>query len=425
MNVTVFPGSARGAVTILPSKSQLHRLLICAALAEGNTTIYAGHTEAEDVAATIDCLSALGAEIVRQEEAFLVIPLRRDRLPARAVLPCRESGSTFRFMLPLVCALGVSGTFQLSGRLPERPLSPLEAALVQQGIHLSRPTPDTLCAEGQLLPGTYRLPGNISSQFITGLLFALPLLEGESSLAIEGPRESEDYIALTLETLALFGQGPTPTRDGYHIRGGGPFRSPGVAVAEGDWSNAAFWLAAGAMPGGQIQVRGLNPESRQGDKDVCAILARMGAHIQWAGNIVTVSAGHLRGTEIDASAIPDLVPVLSAVAAVSEGTTRIRNAVRLRLKESDRLKATAETLNALGARVTEEAEGLVISGLPRLRGGLADAWGDHRIAMTAAVASTAAEDPVNITGAQAVNKSYPDFWALLKTLDKQVHIEEE
>ena len=425
MNLSVSPGALRGALPILPSKSQLHRLLICGALANGPTTLYAGPTEAEDVAATIDCLTALGAKITSREGGYLIIPLSRDNLPAAALLPCRESGSTFRFMLPLVCALGVSARFHLAGRLPERPLAPLEAALARHGIALSRPTADTLVTEGKLCPGDYSLPGDISSQFITGLLLALPLLAGDSTLTVEGPRESEDYIAMTLEVLERFGQRPLITQNRYEIQGGQTFQSPGAALAEGDWSNGAFWLAAGAMPGGEIQVRGLNRESRQGDREICAILARMGANIHWEGDVVTLSPGHLRGTEIDAAPIPDLIPVLAAVASVSEGDTVIKNAARLRLKESDRLRATAETLNALGARVREKSDGLEISGVPRLKGGQVDAWGDHRIAMTAAVASTVTEGPVTITGAQAVRKSYPDFWALLETLGKEVRVEEE
>ena len=406
---------------MIPSKSHLHRLLIAAALADGETLLQASPTEAEDIAATAACLEALGAEITKLDGGgFRVKPIDRENLPHHAVLPCKESGSTLRFMVPIVCALGVRGEFRMEGRLPERPMDPLDRELAQGGIRLTRPERGILCCEGQLQSGDFSLPGDISSQYITGLLMALPLLAGDSSLTVHEPIESEDYINMTLAVLETFGQLPESSKNRYQIPGGKPFQSPGKTMTEGDWSNAAFWLSAGAMPGGDMRLGGLDPQSRQGDKEVCNILAQMGAHVSWEGDIIHVSEGTRQGVEIDATAIPDLIPVLSAVAAVGEGITVIRNAARLRLKESDRLTATAETLNALGANVIEQADGLEIRGVPRLKGGTVDAWGDHRIAMTAAIASTACEEPVTITGAEAVRKSYPQFWSELARLGKEL-----
>jgi len=406
---------------MIPSKSHLHRLLIAAALADGETMLQSAPTEAEDIAATIACLEALGAEIRYLDSGgFQAKPLDRGNLPHHAVLSCKESGSTLRFMLPIVCALGVRAEFRMEGRLPDRPMEPLERELTQGGVCLTRPEREILCCEGQLCSGDFFLPGNISSQYITGLLLALPLLKGDSSLTVYEPIESEDYINMTFAVLETFRQLPEITQNRYQIRGGKAFQSPGKAVAEGDWSNAAFWLSAGAMSGGNMRLSGLSPESRQGDKAVCNILEQMGAQVCWDGDILRVSEGTRQGVEVDATAIPDLIPVLSAVAAVSKGVTVIRNAARLRLKESDRLTATAETLNALGANIIEQVDGLEIRGVPRLRGGAVDAWGDHRIAMTAAIASAACEEPVTITGAEAVRKSYPQFWSELVRLGKEL-----
>jgi len=424
MVVRVQAGQIAGDVTIIPSKSHLHRLLIAAALADGETLLRSGKTEAEDVEATIACLQALGAEVDRVADGFQVKPIDRTKLPKSAILPVRESGSTLRFMLPIVCALGVQGEFHMAGRLPERPMEPLDRELTQKGIRLWKKSPNILCTEGQLESGAFELPGDISSQYITGLLLALPLLAGDSHLTVHEPIESEDYIEMTLEVLETFGGLPEKRGNRYQIKGGETFRSPGAALVEGDWSNAAFWLVAGVMPGGNIRLGGLNPESKQGDKEACAILRRMGANVTWEDGIITVTEGVRRSTEIDAAGVPDLIPVLSAIAAICEGTTIVRNAARLRIKESDRLTATAQTLNALGAKVKELPDGLEITGVPRLVGGTVDSWGDHRIAMTAAIASAACDNPVTITGAEAVRKSYPQFWRELERLGKHLTIEE-
>ena len=420
MKVTLLPGGVNGTVKAIPSKSHLHRLLIFAALADKPTALHFEHSNAEDIKATADCLSALGAKIETLSEGFMVTPINQERLPNKAVLPCMESGSTLRFMLPVVCALGVSAEFVMAGRLPERPLAPLDAELTRGGIRLWRKENHILCCEGKLAAGDYTLPGNVSSQYISGMLMALPLLNENSTLTIEGTIESADYIAMTTQAAAVFG-----FEEGYDIRGGVGFKSPGKVSAEGDWSNAAFWLCAGAMPDGNIEISGLDKESTQGDKEIFNILKSMGGCLESANQLLRVQGiTKTHGTEIDARAIPDLVPVLCAVAAVSIGETVIKNAERLRLKESDRLAATAQTLNALGAKITEEKDGLRIQGVERLLGGTVDSWGDHRIAMMAAIASLACEREVIITGAQAVRKSYPGFWETFAALGKKIIIEE-
>ncbi|MCL2576514.1 MAG: 3-phosphoshikimate 1-carboxyvinyltransferase [Defluviitaleaceae bacterium] len=426
MKITIQPGKIAGEIAAIPSKSHLHRLLIYAAFADRDTLICCRETEAEDINATINCLTALGAKITRKESGFVVTPVDRKNIPQGGdkpvFFPCGESGSTLRFMLPVVCALGVRSAFEMKGRLPERPLAPLDEQLEKHGIRLWRDTPEILQCEGKLQPGDYYLPGNISSQYISGILMAMALLETPGRLTVSAPIESAGYIEMTLNTAEIFGQkvAVKKTSQGFEYDVGGTLKSPGQAETEGDWSNSAFWLCAGAMPGGNVKLNGLLNNSSQGDREVFEILSRMGATIRYEGTTITVTENERRCTEIDARAIPDLIPVLAAVATVSSGTTVVSNAARLRIKESDRLMAVTKTLSIMGANIKETAEGLIIKGVEKLRGGTIDAHGDHRIPMMAAIASTACTEPVTVIGAQAVNKSYPEFWNDLRLMGKTV-----
>ena len=374
-----------GTVAAIASKSAAHRLYICAALADSPTEITCQSTS-RDIEATRACLAAMAR--------------------GEALLPCGESGSTLRFLLPVAAALGLEVDFKMEGRLPDRPLAPLDQQLTAHGVRLSRPCHDLLHVSGRLEPGDYVLPGNVSSQYISGLLFALPLLQGTSTLTITGKIESAPYIAMTLDALKQFGVQPE-CRDHVYTIAPTAYRSPGTAVVEGDWSNAAFWLCAGALAG-PVTVTGLDPDSLQGDKEVFEILRRFGAKTEQTGSSFTVSPGSLHAIDIDAAAIPDLVPVLSVVAAAAEGTTRITNAQRLRIKESDRIKTVLAMLTALGAEAEEREDGLVIHGGKALTGGTVDSSNDHRIAMAAAVAATLCK--VTVERAEAVSKSYPRFW---------------
>lgn len=423
MTVTIQPGPASGSLRAIPSKSAAHRLLICAALADGATFVRCDK-ESQDIAATIRCLTGLGAVITRRGEGYHVTPIDRDHIPKPCALDCGESGSTLRFMLPVVCALGAQGTFHMAGRLAQRPMEPLATQLRAHGCTITpRPEEDQMDFSGQLTPGAFTLPGDVSSQFISGLLFALPLLEEASTLTITGPVESKGYIHLTLRALADFGVVPRDKGDGYRIPSLG-YHGPETVAVEGDWSNAAPWLCMGVLGGEGITVTGMDPNSLQGDKGVCQVLSRMGGPITREGGDYTAKPGQLQAAVIDARNIPDLVPVLAAVAAVAPGETRIVGAARLRIKESDRLVTTRQTLNALGGDVEETEDGLIIRGKETLAGGTIDAQGDHRVAMLAAVASVVCEDPVVITGAQAINKSYPSFWRELRELGKAVTTKE-
>ena len=378
MDILIHPRSLRGDIDIIPSKSQAHRILICAAFADKPTQIRCTETS-RDMDATADCLRALGADILRTETGYSVFPAAE--IPITAVLNCCESGSTLRFMLPVVGALGVDGTFLMEGRLPQRPLSPLWEEMERMGCCLSRPTENTIRCEGRLKAGDYSIDGSISSQFITGLLLALPLLEEESHLTITGKMESKPYIDLTKQVLSLFG-GPD-----------GKFHSPGHITVEGDWSNGAFFLAADDLntdPG--LTIHGLNESSVQGD--------RAAAH--WIPLLCRENC------TIDASDIPDLVPILSVVAAAGHGAV-FTNIRRLRIKESDRVASTIAMIEGLGGRAWATEETLTVCG-SGLTGGTVDACNDHRIAMSAAIASTVCKSDVMILGAECVSKSYPKFW---------------
>ena len=374
MDITIHPRSLRGEITVIPSKSQAHRLLICAAFADRPTQLRCPETN-RDIEATADCLRSLGADILRTETGYSVFPI--TAAPAEATLNCCESGSTLRFLLPIAGALGVDATFSMEGRLPQRPLSPLWEEMERMGCTLSRPTADTIRCQGKLKAGEYVIDGGVSSQFITGLLFATSLMEGESRITITGTLESKPYVDMTEQALKLF---DAPN-----------FRSPGYLEVEGDWSGGAFFLAAQWLSSA-LSIRGLNTDSAQGDRAVLDILKQLET------GTPTVSAKD----------IPDLVPILSVVAACHQGAV-FTNIQRLRLKESDRVASTVAMIRNLGGRAEATEDTLTIYGTG-LTGGTVDAMNDHRIAMSAAIASTVCKQDVTILGAECVKKSYPKFW---------------
>ncbi len=407
MNKTILPGARTGEVHIPASKSQAHRMLLCAAMGENEVTLRCRGLS-KDILATVACLKALGASVDAEGEVLHLRPVSAPP-PGLCLLPCGESGSTLRFLLPLVGALGASAVFEQEGRLPERPIEPLGRELCRNGMDI-RSDGARLSCSGQLRPGAFSLPGNISSQYISALLMTLPLLEGESTLHMEGALESAAYVAMTEEVLRLGGVRTEKTGYGYRIPGGQRCRFAPELSVEGDYSNAAFFLCAGALSERGIRVTGLDPQSRQGDRAIVPLLEEMGAQVASDGSSVTVKRDALHGITIDASPIPDLIPVLSVVAAAASGETRVIHAQRLRLKESDRLHSTTQMLRALGAEAEELPDGLVIRGGRTLAGGTVDACGDHRIAMSAAVAGGICRGAVTICGSECVQKSYPDFW---------------
>ena len=414
MTHTIQPGSRTGRVNIISSKSCAHRLIILAALAKSASTITCRGTSA-DIEATIDCVTALGVRVTRNGDTISVEPIHKvpDGL---CELHCRESGSTLRFLLPIVGVLGAKAVFIMEGRLGERPLKPLDQVLTAHGMNISKDGNRLYCS-GSLTPSEYSIDGGVSSQYISGLLMALPLLYSKSTLDITGRLESAAYIDITLNALSLAGAVPgcSSDRRHYDIAGKSEYNL-GTCSAEGDWSNAAFFLCMGALSKLGITVCNLNPASCQGDRKICEILSEMGADVQIRANEVSVKRRELKPIEIDASPIPDLIPALCALAANAIGDTRIINAQRLRLKESDRIKSTLNMLMSLGVNAEETPDGLIIHGTGKVRGGTVDAYNDHRIAMAAAVAASNASESVIIEGSECVKKSYPAFFETLETL---------
>jgi len=416
MDVKLAPGSLAGTLPAIPSKSDAHRVLICAALADRPTALRLPRTSA-DIDTTCACLEALGAGIARRGDTVTVSPIRD--LPERALLDCGESGSTLRFLLPVAAALCPRVRFTGRGRLPERPIGELKAAMEAHGVAFSAEKLPFETA-GLLAGGDYRLPGNISSQYITGLLLAMPKLLGDSTLTLTTALESAAYVDITLHALRRFGVSVTLRQNGYAVPGGQTFSSPGTLAVDGDWSNSAFFLAAGAL-GHPVTLTGLDMDSPQGDKAVLKVLHAFGAEVSVFGDAATVSPGPLRGITLDVAEIPDLLPVLAVVAACAQGETRFEGAARLRLKESDRLSSTAAMLRSLGGEAEELPDGLIVRG-GTLTGGTADGCNDHRIVMAAAVAAVRCAGAVTVTGAEAVHKSYPAFFEDDAKLGGEVHV---
>lgn len=399
MQVKLSPRWLSGSLSAVQSKSHLHRLLIANSLSGSQQNIKLGPLS-DDITATIECLTALGTEEAPE-------------------IHCNESGSTLRFLLPITMALKPKAVFYGKGRLPERPLGELKEVLEKGGCRFSKAGNEMFTVEGALSAGHYALPGNVSSQYITGLLFALPLVEGESKIVVSKPVESVGYINMTLQVLDQYGVRvflDKISEEGhviFTIPGGQKYVPPlETPMVEGDWSNSAFWLAAGAIStqGEGISVYGLNSSSAQGDKEIVSLLQQFGARVYSSLEHSFVAREKLEGITIDASNIPDLVPILAVVAAVSKGTTRIIKADRVRIKESDRLHAISECLNTVGANVTELNDGLIIQGVDRFTGGKVSSFNDHRIVMAMSIASCCSCEEIYIDGAEAINKSYPSFF---------------
>lgn len=410
MNISVTGRSLSGAANIISSKSDLHRLLICAALSK-TPTIINGVTISKDIAATIDCLRAFAAEIEIKNDVIVVRPYAAPK--KSPVLDCNESGSTLRFLLPVIAALGIGGSFIGSDRLAERPLSPLYELLESNGCSLSPQGHFPLKISGKLSGNRFCISGDISSQFISGLLFSAPLLRTGCEIQITGKVESYPYIQMTLNAMQRFGVQISKEKPfTFKISKNDYYNSPGEIMAEGDWSNAAFWLVAAAISKSyNFVLSNLNRASLQGDMLIVSLLQKAGVKFKITGNALQIiDAANLSPLHIDAAQIPDLVPVLAVFASAISGETVIYNAQRLIYKESNRLLTVNNMVSALGGQIRMTDDGLVINGTGRLCGGEVNACNDHRIAMAAAVASFICESPVTILDAQAVEKSYPNFY---------------
>lgn len=389
MNVTILPGTLKGAVTPPSSKSQTHRAVLALMLAQGEGKL-SNLAVSQDIQATQDCVAALKSGQ----------PAQADGLP---LLDCGESGSTLRFLIPVALAVRGGGHFTGRGRLMERPQGPYIRLFEEKGISWNQEGA-CLTVAGQLEPGVYALPGNVSSQFITGLLYALPLLPGDSRIVLTTPLESRGYVDMTLDMLRRFDIKVEEQEDGFLVPGNQTYQARDLTL-EADWSGTAFWYAANFL-GAQVDIQGLNPDSVQGDRQIGTLYWKLAR----PGNV-----------DIDLSQCPDLAPPLAVMAAVRKRTTRFVNAGRLRMKESDRLETIARTLNALGAKAQVGEDTLILEGLDHLEGGTVDGCNDHRIAMMAAVAAVACKEPVTILGAECVKKSYPRFWEDYTALGGEIH----
>lgn len=401
MDIIINPKKLSGKVTVPPSKSVAHRMIIAAALAEGRSEISNLYPSA-DILATMDCMRNLGAQIDFSGDTAVINGI--GNAPETASLDCNESGSTLRFLIPVACALGVKTEFIGRGRLPQRPITPYLEEFPKHGIAFDYNNTMPFFVSGKLTGGKFYVDGGISSQFITGLLFALPLLEEDSEIVLTSHLESKPYVDITLGTLRDFGCEVTENENGYFIKGKQMYK-PFCGVVEGDYSQAAFFEVADAL-GSDIEISGLNVNSFQGDKKIVEICRE----------IVYNENGVLKPFDIDCSDIPDLVPILSVLATFCEGKSRITNVARLRIKECDRLSAMAQCLNKIGGKVTEHSDSLEIDGVGTLEGGEVESFNDHRIAMSMAVAATRCKGILKIKGAECVRKSYPDFFEVYEKL---------
>ena len=386
----------QGIVTPPPSKSLSHRAVICAALAGGKSEIE-NLGRSDDIDATLSAMRILSGASRRGADEAVAID-------------CGESGSTLRFLLPIAAVLGRQAVFTGRGRLMSRPLDAYAGVFSAAGAMYSHEG-DRIVVRGPMKSGEYSVPGNASSQFVSGLLLALPLLDGDSSIRLLTPLESSGYVGMTLDVMRQFGVSAERKGSLYLVKGGQAYR-PARYRVEADYSQAAFFLVAAAL-GRDVRVSGLCRESIQGDRAILSVLGDAGAEVSWRDGTVIVRATRLSAITVDAREIPDLVPPIAALCCFCDGTSRIANAGRLRMKESDRLSALAAQLGKLGADVREGEDFLEITGRESIKwlpGACASSCGDHRIAMAIATAAIRCQGLVRLSGWQSVAKSYPDFW---------------
>ncbi len=404
MDIGMIWNEVKGTEKAIASKSDAHRALIAAAMSD-TETVFNLTKVSLDIDATISCLEALGAKIFRSATSLTVTPIKGKAIAP--VLDCNESGSTLRFMIPVATVMSSSPAFKGRGRLSARPLSPLKTAMEANGASFSSSTLP-LSITGTLKGGVYTLPGNVSSQFISGLLFALPNLENDSEIKLSTALESSSYVDMTVQTLAEFGIKIQKTKNGYFIPGNQKYISPKTYTVEGDWSNIAPFMAAAAL-GGEIEAQNLKSNSKQSDRQIIDILQQFGADISQKENTYIVRKKNANPISVDMAQCPDLFPVLAVLACGAIGKSILYNAKRLRLKESDRIDSTMSLINALGGRAVADEDSLTVFGAGRLMGGESSSFNDHRIVMAGAVASAICKNNVIIKEAEAINKSFPDF----------------
>lgn len=408
------PSTLNGTITIRPSKSVLHRLAICAALSQGVSQI-SNYKASLDVTATLNAVRDMGFCTYEIADDRCVITGGLQNI-TKPVIDCGESGSTLRFLLPLACD-GQERFFKGHGRLPERPMQPYEHIFAANQVFFQA-MQDGFSICGELAPGTFELDGSISSQFVTGLLFKLPLMNGDSRIVIQNKLESLPYIDITRHCQDTFGVHTNYMNKVFSVHGNQVYNAANIA-AEGDYSHAAFF-AVGAALSGKVQFTGLQANSTQGDRQIFDILKIMGADVQWEGSQLIVEERSLQPIEVDVSQIPDLVPALAVAACAAEGKSKLINAARLRFKESDRLDAMAVELERLGADIVQYEDSLVINGKGYLDGGHVHTHNDHRIAMALTVASCISKEKIVLDEPDVVRKSAPEFFEEFRRLGGKI-----
>ena len=403
-DIKIIPGTLQGKVSVPSSKSLCHRAIIAAGIASENCNIE-NVVFSEDIIATCNAMKSIGV-LITESKNNVTIKGHNFLTLIKNKIDCKESGSTLRFLIPIVLLIGEEVTFTGSGKLVERPLTPYYKIFQDQNIKYNSAEGLPLTVKGKLKPGEYKIPGNISSQFITGLLFALPLLSGDSKIIVTTELESKGYVDLTIDILSKFSvQIENVGYKEFHIKGNQKYISTNYTV-EGDFSQAAFWLVAGIL-GGEIQCENMNINSLQGDLVIVDFIKKMGGNIAIEEEKIKAKKSRTQGITIDAANCPDLVPILAVLASLSEGTTEIINAGRLRIKECDRLKAMATELTKLGGDVVETEDGLIIHGRENLKGGIVDSHNDHRIAMALSVVAIGCTEAVILTNSATVKKILP------------------
>lgn len=402
MDIKIKPSKLNGIVYVPSSKSMTHREIICASLSKG-TSIISGVTFSKDIYSTLSAMKNLGAEYFIQNDTITIKGISTPK--DNSIIDCCESGSTLRFIIPIVGALGVKATLIGQGRLPERPITPFIRELPKNGVFFDYNNTMPFSMSGQLTNGTFELEGDISSQFITGLLFALPLLDGDSKIVMTSTIQSKPYVDMTIDCMKNFGVNIEETNYGYYIQGNQEYKALNHKV-EGDYSQAAFFYVANAI-GNDIILKNLSKNSIQGDKKIVEICEQ---------SCYNVKDNILNNYTINAMDIPDLVPILAVLGSFGNKTSKIIGAERLKIKESDRLISTADALNRIGGKVTPTDDGLIIEPIKQFTGGSVDSFGDHRIVMAVAIASTRSTKDITIFGANAVEKSYPNFFRDFKNL---------
>lgn len=419
MTATFSPSTLSGTVTVPPSKSMSHRAIICAALADGVSRID-NLIFSKDIIATIEAMKIAGADFNIFENSVEITGIKS--LPKDCSVDCNESGSTLRFAIPIFCALGIKTEFIGRGKLPTRPITPYLTELTKNGINFDYNNTMPFTVSGKLAAGKFTIDGNISSQFITGLLFSLPLLDGDSEIHINGRLESEPYVNMTIHILDIYGIKVDKTDFGYIVYGNQKYKSANYTV-EADFSQAAFFLVGAAIKNNDLACKGLNTNSTQGDKAILEIIKACGCEVIVNSDLISIKSDKLNAFTVDARDIPDLVPILSILACFCEGTSKIENVARLRIKESDRILSTISMVKALGAEAYEENDTIFVVGInDKFSGGSVNSFNDHRIAMSTAIASTMASEEVRLSTAESVNKSYPSFYDDFKKLGGKVNV---